>query len=139
MIKMSDLDNGLGLLMKITGEYTNKSFYEVMEKAFYEFSKLQDKYIYVISDCSSLKINDFNNNYIQQVADLHLKVASMNKDLVVAVTVNDPVTYGLANMWTKSVENSGWDIALFKERDLSDKWLHSIIEKKYDLSRLTYS
>jgi len=137
-IEIYELDYGLGCEIKakysLTSEETSTQILEHMSKIL----DINEKYIYLIIDYSQTTLPDFDFEDMYKAVQQAIQDFKFNPDLVVAINASDDVTFRLANMWNLFVKKIGWEVAVFRKKGLLDEWLQKEMQKRYDLTKLTF-
>ena len=137
-VEISELDDGLGCLIKVDGEMNSEVFFSAILARLSLPTEEYSKYIYFILDYSSLVIPDLNLSTINNIAQQSIAISESNSDVVVAITASDDMIFGIANIWKMLTNDCGWEISIYRSRKEADKWLHRVMDNKYDLTTLTY-
>ena len=137
-IEIHELDFGLGCEIKAKHELLNEEPSTQILEHMSKILDINEKYIYLIIDCSQIKLPEVNFEDMHKAVQQAIQDYKYNPDLVVAINVNDDVTFRLANMWSLFVKDIGWEVDVFRKKDLLDEWIQKEMQKRYDLTKLTF-
>ena len=130
-IKITDLDNGLGVLIKGTDIITAEQYLEEISKHLSQPEEKFKKYIYSISDYIEVSGSNINLGNIHKIASQSIKAAKKNPGAIVGIVVNSEKLYGMAKIWSALSKLTGWKINVFREREELNKWLNKEIQNTH--------
>jgi len=137
-IDLHELDFGLGCEIKAKGYLIDEQPTTQIIEHVSTILDINEKYIYLIIDYSQTTLPDFNFEVMFQVVQHAIQEFKFNPNLVVAIHANDDVNFRLAKIWDLFVKEIGWEVAVFREKDLLNEWLHKEMQKRYDLTKLIF-
>lgn len=82
-----------------------------------------DPLLYVLVDGNEVTAVDLTSDDMREIANQDLRVSGQIPHLVVAISAQEYLTFGLARMWQVYVEHSGWATAVFRDRTAAVTWL----------------
>ncbi len=138
-IRIDDLDDGLGKIVTGTGKITGEEFVGALTEHFSQPVEKLKKYIYSIVDFTEAR------NVTITLDDLHIIVAKtlenakINPDMTVVIATNEVVSSLLAEMWQLLIDESGWDVNIFTNREELQQWLSEALSTKYTDCHLRFS
>jgi hypothetical protein len=138
-IKINDLDNGRGNIIVGTGGITGEEYCDVMEKHLSQPIDKLKKYIYSIVDISEASYVTVSLEDIRIIAAKSLEVAKLNPDVTIGISVNEEISSLLAEMWELLVDESSWNVNIFRSREELDQWLSQSLSKKHKKLKLSFS
>ena len=48
-----------------------------------------------------------------------MELSKINTNLVVSASANEDITFGLVNIWSILIKESGWNIKVFRKREMA--------------------
>lgn len=138
-ITITDLDNGLGNIIKGTGKVTGEEYCDVLNDHLSQPAEKMKRYIYSIADFTETAYVTVTLENVRTIAQKSLEIAALNPDVTVVITANEEVSLLLAELWQLFIEESGWDIHIFKSREELDDWMTHVFAEKCKKHRLSFA
>jgi predicted translin family RNA/ssDNA-binding protein len=137
-VEIKDLDNGLGTYIRgwgviKKGELTNN----LKRHAAQDGEKLK-KYRYSLSDYIEITETDVSQEYIDQTADILIKTAKINPDIIVATVASQDYIFGLSRMGEILRSSGGWEEMVFRNIEDAKNWIRKRVKEKYGIENLTF-
>ena len=137
-IQIRDLDGGLGNIITGKGDVEEQELFEALRKHLTQDKDKFKKYKYSLSDYSALQKFNISTKNIEQIAN-YCKISSeVNHDAVVAVVAGRDLIYGLARMWERLVDGTGWEIKIFRNRKDAEVWIKDKAKEKHGIADITF-
>jgi hypothetical protein len=135
-VEIKDLDGGIGNIVACWGILTGKEYIDALRDHFSQDREKFKKYKYSLCDHTDVKKIEIASNEVEIIAQLCKEAEVVNSDVVVAVAADKDFTYGLSRMWQILVEETGWEIMVFRSRDDAEEWIKERIEEKFGIDVL---
>lgn len=127
---ITELDGGLGNLIKGEGLVTGEELYNALSEHAAKPEAQLKKYIYSISDFTEITGSSVGLPYLYKAALIMDDFASVNKNILIGIVASDSVAYNLAKLYSYVARLTGWKFGVFRKRDDLDYWLHENLGDK---------
>ena len=137
-IEIKDLDGGLGTYIRgwgvvKEGELTNQlKIHTSQDKEKFL------KYRYSLSDYTEITKADVSDTNLQLTADILLKAASINPDVIVATVAHEDFIFGLARMGEILRGSGGWEEMVFRNIEEAKNWIRQRVKEKFGIESITF-
>ena len=131
-IEVKYLDDGKGFLFIGRGAVTGKDILRAYEEIYSSEEKTR-KYKCALTDLSSITDFDVSTPEVEEIARLHMGVAEMNPDAVVAIAAPKDTAFGISRMWQAHVARTTWEIKVFRASDEAKMWIKERVKAKFGI------
>lgn len=135
---ITELDDGLGNLIKGEGKVTGEEFFNALSEHASKPEEQLKKYIYSISDYTEITDSDVGIQYLYKAALIMDDVANINGNILIGIAASDPVAYNLAKLYSYVAKLTGWKFGVFRKRDDLDYWLNENLDNKVEKLNLKF-
>ena len=135
---ITELDDGLGNLIKGEGLVAGEEFYKALSEHVAKPEAQLKQYIYSISDYTEITDNDVSIPYLYKAALIMDDIASVNKNILIGIAASDPVAYNLAKLFSSAARVTGWKFGVFRKRADLDCWLIENLGEKHGKLNLKF-
>jgi len=129
-VNITELDNGLGNLIKGEGFVTGKEFFDTLSEHVSKPEEQLKKYIYSISDYTEITGTDLALEYLYKSTLIMNNFSKINPDIIIVIAASDHIAYNLAKLWSLAANTTGWHVMVFRKRTDLDYWLEDRLNKK---------
>lgn len=129
-VNITELDDGLGNLIKGEGHVTGKEFFNALSEHASKPEEQLKKYIYSISDYTAITGSDVALDYLYKSALVMNDFSKINPDIFIVIAASDNIAYNLAKLWSFIANTTGWHVGVFKTRKDLNNWLEEKLNKK---------
>ena len=138
-VKIVDLDNGRGNLISGAGTLTSKDYLKALKKHLSQDTEKFKRYKYSLADFTNVtKVEEFPSDDIELVAHLCRQAARINSDPLVVIVADQDLLFGLSRMWEILMDETGWNIKVFRTRDAAETWIKEKAHKSFGIKDLTF-
>ena len=78
-------------------------------------------------DLTGITSFKMSTDEVHQLVELDKRIAAITPDAVVLVIANRDHDFGLARMWEMLAEETGWRMAVLRDRAEGERWLESML------------
>ena len=129
-VNITELDDGLGNLIKGEGHVTGKEFFNALLEHISKPEEQLKEYIYSISDYTEITSSDVALDYLYKSTLIMNDFSKINPDILIVIAASDNIAYNLAKLWSFIANSTGWQVSVFKTRKDLDSWLEEKLNKK---------
>ena len=129
-VNITELDDGLGNLIKGEGHVTGIEFFNALSGLASKPEEQLKKYIYSISDYTEISGSDVALDYLYKSALVMNDFAKINPDILIVIAATDHIAYNLAKLWSFIANTTGWHVSVFKTRKDLNIWLEEKLNKE---------
>ena len=133
---IKDLDNGIGSLIIGSGVITREEYVTVLKKHLSEDLEKFRKYRYNIADYTAVLKVEVLAEDIRMIAGLCREVAKKNNEIILARVAPKDITFGLSRMSEAFLDETGWEIMVFRARDEAEAWIRKRVMEKFGIENL---
>ena len=138
-IEIIDLDEGKGNLAIGSGVFSGKEYIDALKRHLEQDKEKFKKYKYSLTDLTAVtETKEWPNSVIDECVYLCREAAQINLHAVVAIAADLDFLFGLSRMWEFQMDETGWDIMVFKTRDAAEKWIKKTVKDKFGIEGLTF-
>ena len=137
-MQIVDLDDGLGVLIKGTGTLTSEEYFNTIYTHLSKPEQVLKKYIYTISDYHEVEHFQINMVNLHKIAMQSIKLAKINKHVLVTIITGNDRLFSLAKMWVALARATSWNIKTFRDRESADNWMKKKLADKHDITKLKF-
>lgn len=135
---IKDLDNGIGSLIIGSGVITREEYVTVLKKHLTEDLYKFRKYRYNIADYTSASRVEVLAEDIRMIANLSKEAAKLNSEAIVARVAPIDLIFGLSRMAQVFLDETGWEIMVFRARDEAEAWIRKRAMEKFGIENLRF-
>lgn len=135
---IKDLDNGIGSLIIGSGVITREEYVTVLKKHLTEDLDKFRKYRYNIADYTSASRVEVLAEDIRMIANLSKEAAKLNSEAIVARVAPIDLIFGLSRMAQVFLDETGWEIMVFRARDEAEAWIRKRAMEKFGIENLRF-
>ena len=132
----TNLDNGLGAIVKMEGVVTSEEYDLAMTEYLSLPEQILKKHYYSITDATQVDKISVELKYIKKIAGECLELVKINPDVIVVIATNNTIAFNLARLWSFFTSESSWNVQVFRTREELDKWLLMKMKDIHDMSDL---
>ena len=133
-----DLDEGRGTTMLGSGIFTGEEYIDALERHLLQDKEKFKKYRYSLFDITAVtEMTAFPSGTIHLAVDMCKQAAQINPDVVVAIVADKDLPFGLSRMYEILMNETGWEIMIFKARDAAETWIKEKAKEKFGIENLT--
>lgn len=136
--KMNYLDNGLGHLFTLEGDFTAKEFHTALEHLYQEPDEVLRKIVYNITDYTNVDTIESTQDEVKAIAELSLKNIDRTPNVLIATIASDETAFTLSRLWGIYTDEAPWNIEVFREKDEAYAWVARTLEEKYLITDLNF-
>ena len=137
-IEIIDLDDGIGNIILGSGILTVNEYIDALKKHLTQDREKFKRYKYSLTDYTAVTgIDEATPRSVYLVVNLCKQAAQVNPDAVIAAIADKEVLFGLSRMWEILMEETGWDIMVFRTRDSAERWIREKAKLKFGIENLT--
>ena len=136
--QVRDCDGGLGNCIEVKGRLLGREYIEFLVGHLGRDPEEFARYRYSFVDFTGVTESDLSNEEIKTVADMCKQAATINPDPVIAITTNDDLTFGLTRMYEAMVNETDWEIQVFRTRPEAIVWLARRVKEKFGIEDLKF-
>ena len=136
-IDISDLDGGLGNQIFGSGIINDDDYLAALRNHLMQDKTKFSKYRYSLADWTQVTQVNVSSEAIQIIANLCIKVSTVNPDPVVAVVAKSDLVFGLSKMSQILMDETGWEHKVFRNREDAEEWIKHRLLDKYGIDDLT--
>jgi hypothetical protein len=137
-IEIIDLDEGRGNILIGSGIFTGKEYIDALKRHLEQDKEKFKKYNYSLTDLTAVtQVKELPTDDVQESAKLCKQAAQINSTAVVAIVADKDRLFGLSRMWEILMDQTDWDIKVFKSRDAAERWIKETVKDKFGIEDLT--
>ena len=125
-------DNGLGIIRSFSEHLTGSEVIATLHETL-SSPELIEKIKYSLADFSGVTDVTISKEEVQIISDLAVRIAKLNKDILVAVVGPQDLVFGLARMWQTHSDQSALDILVTRSRTEAENWIKQQGKSRFDL------
>jgi hypothetical protein len=122
-VQISFIEGGLGIEFISSGIVTGSEIIQANEKIYTR--EILPRLKYKIIDRTNCTEYNVTTQDIQIIASQDRKASQINPNIIIALISTTPLQHGMSRMWEAYVDETGFQMAIFKDRKSADKWLRN--------------
>jgi hypothetical protein len=122
-VQINFIEDGLGIEFISSGIVTGSEIIQANEKIY--TGEILPRLRYKIIDRTNCTEYNVTTKDIQIIASQDRKASQINPNIIIAIISTTPLQYGMSRMWEAYVDETGFQMELFKDRGSADKWLRN--------------
>lgn len=126
-VSITITDGGLGVLLVAEGDLTFQEVLDANGRFFIEHADAFPHCRYWFADYSQVEHTDVDFTQIRHLAAMHVNVAKLNPQLVVAVHSSADFIFGMARMWESFAADTGWKTQVFRSAEEAKAWVRACV------------
>jgi hypothetical protein len=120
-VQINFIEGGLGIEFISSGIVTGSEIIQSNEKIYTR--EILSRLKYKIIDRTNCTEYNVTTKDIQLIASQDRKASQINPNIIIAIISTTPLQHGMSRMWEAYVDETGFQMELFKDRGSADKWL----------------
>jgi hypothetical protein len=120
-VQINFIEGGLGIEFISSGIVTGSEIIQSNEKIYTR--EILPRLKYKIIDRTNCTEYNVTTKDIQIIASQDRKASQINPNIIIAIISTTPLQHGMSRMWEAYVDETGFQMELFKDRGSADKWL----------------
>jgi hypothetical protein len=120
-VQINFIEDGLGIEFISSGIVTGSEIIQANEKIY--TGEILSRLRYKIIDRTNCTEYNVTTKDIQIIASQDRKASQINPNIIIAIISTTPLQYGMSRMWEAYVDETGFQMEIFKDRGSADKWL----------------
>ena len=137
-IEIIDLDEGRGNKLIGSGIFTGTEYINALKIHLKQDREKFNNYKYSLMDLTAVtELKEWPNSVIDESVYLCKQASQINLDAVVAIVAPKDFSFGLSRMWGTLMDETGWDIMIFRAKDDADAWIKKTVKDKFGIEDLT--
>lgn len=137
-IEMKDVQDGLGVVITGWGILTEEEFIDAFKKHLTQDKDKFRKYRYSLADYVALTEVAISNKALDLLADMCVRAAEINSEVVVATAADQDFPFGLSRMAHSLQFATGWKHHTFRNRQDAENWIKERVKEKFGLEDITF-
>ena len=137
-IKIIDLDDGRGNMLMGSGIFAGQEYADALKIHLEQDKEKFKKYKYSLMDLTAVtEAREWPNSVIDQAVFLCKQASKINLDAVVAIVADEDFLFGLSRMWELLMDETDWDIMVFRTRVAAEAWIKKRVKDKFGIEDLS--
>ena len=133
-VKVEFLNDKHGVRAVASGELTGEAFIAAVRQV-NVFAATVAPIWYTFFDCERLTAISVNTGDLAAAALCAIEAAKRSDaERVVAIYASDEYSYGLARIYTTFIEQTGWEVWVFRDRGEAVAWLRARAAMKHGIT-----
>ena len=137
-MEIGDLDGGLGNLIIGRGVVTEEELVDALKGHLTQDKEKFKKYRYSLTDYTATTELDIPTKAVDLIAELSKSASIVNPEAIVAIVAEEDLVYGLSRMYELLLDETGWEIMVFRNREDAKAWIKQRVKEKYGINDLTF-
>lgn len=138
-IEIIDLDEGKGNILIGSGIFTGKEYIDALKIHLEQDGEKFNKYKYSLTDLTAVtELKEWPNSVVDESVYLCKQASQINLDAVIAIVAIEDFPFGLSRMWEILMDETDWEIMVFRNRDEAEDWIEQRAKEKYGIDDLTF-
>jgi hypothetical protein len=130
-VQIKFIEDGLGVEFISSGIVTGNEIIQANEKIYTH--EILPRLKYKIVDRTHCAEYNVTTTDIQIIAGQDRKAAKINPNIIIALVSTTPLQYGMSRMWETYVDETGFQMGIFKDRGSANTWLRDkLITSSHD-------
>jgi hypothetical protein len=122
-VQINFIEDGFGVEFISSGIVTGSQIIQANEKIYTR--EILSRLNYKIVDRTNCTEYNVTTKDIQIIASQDRKAAKINPNIIIALISTTPLQYGMSRMWEAYVDETGFQVEIFKDRGNANKWIRN--------------
>jgi len=122
-VQINFIEDGFGVEFISSGIVTGSQIIQANEKIYTH--EILSRLNYKIVDRTNCTEYNVTTKDIQIIASQDRKAAKINPNIIIALISTTPLQYGMSRMWEAYVDETGFQVEIFKDRGNANKWIRN--------------